>query len=148
MRKTKKQRKKSGEKRKVGRPRKEIPPAVTLEPVRLERLEPQADEPPDLRAPGQAFWRTTLEEFQLEDFHKKLLYHAAQCLDRLEEARLILERDGLTSWSSSGEKVHPALVIEKDQKKLFAQLVRELRLDHDGGDKKEVRRPRLPEKSK
>ena len=97
--------------------------------------------PKHLGKVGRDFWRKTLEEFDLQDFHLRLLAHAAECLDRMEASRAIIEAEGLVVQTSHGQRPHPALTVERDQKKLFAQLIRELRLDHN----EEPKNPRRPE---
>jgi len=91
------------------------------------------DPPKHLRpkGPGRNFWRCTLREFDLtEAHHLELLEQAASTLDRIEQARDQLEQDGgyfVDRWQQP--KPHPALAVEKDNKVLFARLVRELGLD-------------------
>lgn len=97
--------------------------------------------PKHLKRSGKSFWKSAVEDFDFQDFHLRLLCQAAECLDRIDEARDLIKAEGLVIMSSQGRKYHPALTIEKDQKKLFAQLVRELRLDHN----EEPKNPRRPE---
>ena len=88
------------------------------------------------------------EVLELEPHHERLLLHACECLDRIEQARRQITKKGLVIAGKQGHRANPALAVEKEQKKLFAQLCRELRLDHDsgGGHGDGVRRPRQPEK--
>lgn len=88
-------------------------------------------EPPAHLAPETAdWWRTVLAGFDLEAHHLRLLRLACEAWDRTQQAREILDRDGLTiSTADGGMKAHPAVAIERDSRLAFARLVRELDLD-------------------
>jgi phage terminase small subunit len=95
--------------------------------------------PSHLSASSKRWWSSIASEFQLEPHHIAILSQAAKCLDRIEEARSNLDRDGLVVRDRFGcAKPHPAVAIERDAKVLFARLLRELRLDC------EPEEPRLP----
>jgi phage terminase small subunit len=70
-----------------------------------------------------------LDAFDLEPHDVMLLTAAAECWDRLQEARRMLDRDGLVVITGSGVKAHPACAVERDCRMAFARLVRELALD-------------------
>ena len=82
---------------------------------------------------GRKFWRQVLKEIDLEEAHVlKLLESACQCLDRVQEARLEIEAKGSFYRDRFGQpKEHPAHKTERDNKVLFARLVRELGLDFE-----------------
>lgn len=88
-------------------------------------------EPPAHLAPETAdWWRAVLGEYELEAHHLRLLRLACEAWDRCQQARDILDRDGLTTETDSGGlKTHPAVAIERDARLAFARLLRELDLD-------------------
>lgn len=88
--------------------------------------------PPHLAPETADWWRAVLEEFLLEPHHKRLLRLACEAWDRCQQAREILDRDGLTTQTESGGlKAHPCIGIERDARLAFARLLRELDLDAD-----------------
>lgn len=90
-------------------------------------------EPPAHLAPETAdWWRAVLGEYELEAHHMRLLRLACESWDRCQQAREILDRDGLTTQTESGGlKAHPCIGIERDARLAFARLLRELDLDAD-----------------
>ena len=71
-----------------------------------------------------------MREYQLEPHHMRLLQAAAECWDRLQQARELLQRDGLViEGREGGMRPHPAAAIERDSRIAFARLIRELDLD-------------------
>jgi P27 family predicted phage terminase small subunit len=86
--------------------------------------------PAHLSDASRAWWRSVVREYQLEAHHLRLLQAAAECWDRLQEARQLLARDGLViGGREGGMRPHPAAAIERDSRIGFARLVRELDLD-------------------
>ena len=79
---------------------------------------------------GRKFWREVLNEFVLEDQHDlQRLAHAASCLDRIDAARQEIEKIGAYYVDRFGQpKEHPGQKTERDNKALFARLVREMGL--------------------
>ena len=93
-----------------------------------EQLEP----PAHLTRETAAWWRAVLGEYDLEAHHMRLLRLACESWDRCQQAREILDRDGLTTQTESGGlKAHPCIGIERDARLAFARLLRELDLDAD-----------------
>lgn len=88
-------------------------------------------DPPDhLRPETAAWWRSVLEDYDLEAHHVRLLRLACESWDRCDQARELLNSDGLTvRTADGGMKAHPAVAIERDARLAFARLVRELDLD-------------------
>ena len=88
------------------------------------------DSPTHLAPETADWWRAVLEEFALEPHHRRLLRLACEAWDRCQQAREILDRDGLTTETESGGlKAHPCIGIERDARLAFARLLRELDLD-------------------
>ena len=88
--------------------------------------------PAHLTEPTRAWWRSVVREYELQPHHMRLLQAAAECWDRLQEARELLARDGLViEGREGGMRPHPAAAIERDSRIAFARLIRELDLDVD-----------------
>jgi len=87
--------------------------------------------PSHLKTEGKKFWRQVLRDFDLSDAHHlKILESACQCLDRIEQAKDDLKKDGLYFIDRFGQpKERPSNKTERDNKVLFARLLRELALD-------------------
>lgn len=86
--------------------------------------------PKHLSKSSRDFFNNVSKNFELEDHHIKILMLACECLDRIKEARLQIEKDGAYHTDRFGQpKSHPALQIEKDNKIIFDRLIRELNLD-------------------
>jgi P27 family predicted phage terminase small subunit len=63
---------------------------------------------------ARRLWRRTVEAFELEAHHLALLEQACKALDRLVEARDVIDRDGITVLDRYGvPKQHPACAIER-----------------------------------
>lgn len=86
--------------------------------------------PGHLSAKCKKLWSEVLCEVILEPHNLELLRLALESLDRCDEARLILKRDGLCVIDRYGtQKAHPMLSVEKDAKATFSKLVSQLNLD-------------------
>jgi hypothetical protein len=96
--------------------------------------------PRHLRTSTRAWWAQVVQDYQLEPHHELLLTAACECLDRIAEAQEAVNLEGLFPQNGKGRKLHPALLLERDQKILFARLLRELSLDIDAPEA-----PRPPE---
>ncbi|MGH9322913.1 MAG: P27 family phage terminase small subunit [Vicinamibacteria bacterium] len=102
-----------------------------------------AKTPSKLSAASAAWYRTIVSGWELDVHHLRLLERAARAWDRIEEARTILDRDGLVILDRFDQpKEHPAAKAERDYSILFARLVRELGLD-DTPSPDETRPPRI-----
>ena len=71
-------------------------------------------------------------DYDLEPWHLSLLVDALQSRDRAEQARRALDKDGLTVEGRFGPRPHPLLTVERDQRKLFSALMKQLGLDVEG----------------
>lgn len=117
----------------------------------MSRKTIEAENEPEHKIPGhlsessQEWVKQILEDFDLEKYHFEMVCHAAEALDRATEARRLIADQGATVIDRFGTpKINPAVTVEVMNKKLYAQLMRELRFDHEElGDG--VRRPRAPE---
>lgn len=89
--------------------------------------------PLHLQAPGQALWRDVHDQFVLEPHHVVILTAACVAADRAEQARLVIEAEGLTAMDArGGTRAHPCVGIERDSKNMVLRALRELALDAPG----------------
>ena len=87
--------------------------------------------PKHLQAEGGDFWEAVLFDYDLEETHHlKLLENACVCVDRIAQARRKIRKNGGFYKDRWGiPKEHPAQKNERENKILFARLIRELNLD-------------------
>jgi hypothetical protein len=78
----------------------------------------------------------------LEPHAREVLRLALAALDRADEARQVVEAEGMTYANRFGEpRAHPAVAVERDCRGQVARLFRELSLD--AGEFGEPRLPRV-----
>lgn len=83
-----------------------------------------------LRAETRAFFDSVTENYELEEHQKKILLSACECWDRVTEAKERIEKDGAYVRDRFDQlKAHPGIIVERDNRTLFARLMRELNLD-------------------
>jgi phage terminase small subunit len=92
---------------------------------------------------GGSFRRKVLKEYRFTDEHDyRRLDLACGCLDRIDQFQEIIKIEGVMVEDRFQQtKEHPAVKGERDQKIVFARLIRELNLDIQPG--KESRPPGL-----
>lgn len=95
--------------------------------------EKRSDTPPShLSAAAKRWWKCVVSEYRLEEHHLRLLTAAAEAWDRMNEARALVDRDGIVDRDRFGQKrTHPCVAVERDSRLAFARLLRELNLDSD-----------------
>jgi P27 family predicted phage terminase small subunit len=103
-------------------------------PVSAPQLPPrnrQFPPPAHLSVEMQAWWSEVVAEvFFLEPHRARLLQLACESLDRVAEARAIIAAEGLTFNDRHGcPRVHPACIVERDNKIAAGRLIKELALD-------------------
>ncbi len=97
--------------------------------------------PKYLKATTRTWLKGILGDYELEGHQVRLLIQAGECWDRITQAREAIERDGPYFTSSVGTpKAHPALSEERNNRVVFARLLRELNL---GVEAPESRPPTL-----
>ena len=86
--------------------------------------------PSHLDAATAKWWRAVHEDFQLEQHHTRLLTLAAEAWDRTQQARAVLDTEGLTYVDRfEAPRARPEIAVERDSRLAFARLIRELDLD-------------------
>lgn len=91
-------------------------------------MTPKPPEPPKhLSAPMRRWWRATLRDYTVADHQRHLLRLAAEAYDRCQSARTVLDKHGVTITDRFGqEKPRAEVAIERDSRRDFADLVRQL----------------------
>lgn len=86
--------------------------------------------PKELRPETKRWWRQIVSDYELESHHLRLLTLAALAWDRAQQATEEIKATGAYVRDRYGcPKQHPALTIERDNRILFARMLRELDLD-------------------
>jgi phage terminase small subunit len=85
--------------------------------------------PTHLSVKSAALWARLVSDYRLDAPGLALLQVACEALDRLEQAREVLERDGLTIGEGGSTRRHPALDIEKQSASIFLRAWRDLGWD-------------------
>ena len=84
--------------------------------------------PKHLSVDRRKLWTQILSLFELSPDELALFEQALVALDRCAEARLLVERDGLTTPGRFGPRTNPAVLIERDAALLASRLFRQFRL--------------------
>lgn len=88
--------------------------------------------PPHLRPETADWWRSIVEDFDLEPHHLRLLRLAGEAWDAGQCARESLAAHGAVYIDRFGApRSRPEVAIERDSRISFARLMRELALDVD-----------------
>jgi len=86
--------------------------------------------PEHLQPATREWWRGIVRTYELEPHHLKLLTLLCESWDRLLLIRRRIKRDGMFIRNRLGElKAHPGLAAERQERVVFARLLRELDLD-------------------
>ena len=86
--------------------------------------------PRHFSAEMRSWWATVVGSWVLEPHHLHVLRLACEAFDRGQDARKVLQRDGLTIRDKYGTvKPHPAAAIVRDAAAQFERLLRALDLD-------------------
>ncbi len=86
--------------------------------------------PAHLQPATAKWWRKVIDDYLLEPHHIRLLTLAATTWDRAEQARSVLDAQGLTYLDRfDAPRARPEVAIERDSRTGFARLIRELDLD-------------------
>lgn len=85
--------------------------------------------PPDLRESGARLWAAVLDEFDPAEHEVGLLVQACRTLDSLDALQAALDADGPIVESPQGRKAHPALPELRQQRIVYARLLKALGFD-------------------
>ncbi len=100
--------------------------------------------PAHLKPATATWWTSVVADYSLEPHHLRLLQAACEAWDRMQAARAVIDKEGLTFEDRNGEpRVRPEISIERDSRIAFARLVRELDLDVDAPGEGRSRLPAL-----
>lgn len=94
------------------------------------RPEPYPEPPPHLTERSKNLWRTIGPREARGIARQTLFLAALEALDRAEQARLVIEGEGMTTTTerSGVAHVHPLLKVERDARAQFSKLWTDLRL--------------------
>jgi P27 family predicted phage terminase small subunit len=85
--------------------------------------------PEHLGTAGRRLWRELHAEHTFAEHERELVRRACEAADRADQAREIVEREGVVAVDRYGQtRVHPAVVVEKDSRAAIARLLSALRL--------------------
>lgn len=96
--------------------------------------------PKHLSEATKEWFMAVASRYEFQAHHYRLLEMAATSWDRAEQARVVIQKKGLTCEGRFGTKLRPEVAVEEKNKMLFAKLVRELNLSETPED---PRPPRL-----
>lgn len=79
---------------------------------------------------ARAFWQFATSEFQLEPHHIELVRLVGEAIDRGEQARLAVAKEGLTIKDRFAQlRPHPGIAIERNAALVVGRLIKQLGLD-------------------
>ena len=89
--------------------------------------------PSGLSAAARRWWTRLVTEYGIDDPAGELLLEdALRQFDRAEEARRVLEKDGVTATDARGRpKQHPAVAVERDARAGMRAALKMLNLNPD-----------------
>lgn len=95
-----------------------VPPTGSLKaPIHLSRA-------------AKRWWRSIVENYDLEPHHIEILTAAAEALDRKDQARTLIAEEGIVISDGAGAPMmHPAVQVEDTAAVRMAHLIREIGLD-------------------
>ncbi len=99
-------------------------------PIKPQPAPPEA--PPGLSQRSLDLWAHFAPPGEKEAGRRALLAEALRALDRADQARAMVDTDGLVSGGGGKiARAHPALRIERESRAAFAKLLQQLGLDQD-----------------
>lgn len=97
-------------------------------PIRTGSATPKP--PAHLRKSTARWFKSVVEDYDLDPHHVRLLTLAAEAWDRGQQAREVIDEVGMTFDDRFGSpKPRPEIAIERDARISYARLLRELALD-------------------
>jgi phage terminase small subunit len=103
-----------------------------LPPFRKILRDKMHEIPKHLKKETQGWIKAILADYEMESHHVKLLFQAAECWERIGQARETIKKDGAYFTDRWGQpRKHPALDDERNNRVVFARLLRELNLSDE-----------------
>jgi P27 family predicted phage terminase small subunit len=100
--------------------------------------------PKNIRPEAKQLWKQVHQDWEVDPAGQEILRVAVISLSRFLEAREIIDREGATYTTPTGQiKKHPALEVEKASRMGFLACMRELGLDYDDEPKRGPGRPAI-----
>ena len=88
--------------------------------------------PKHLKAGGKAWWKAAHAEFSFSPAELAIVRMICEAIDRGDQAREVLDREGLTiEGREGGLRPHPCVAIERDARTTFGRLLQRLNLPRD-----------------
>lgn len=85
--------------------------------------------PTHLSERAKRLWRAVTDEYELTSIDTELLLRACEAAARADEARQILDREGLTVPGRDAPKAHPMIQVELVNRRAETALLGQLHLD-------------------
>jgi P27 family predicted phage terminase small subunit len=105
--------------------------ASTTPRTALKAVEASSSAPSHLSERSQALWAEIERSFVLEAHERELVRLALEAIDRCEEAREALAREGAYQRNRYGSlTAHPAVAVERDSRIAAVRIFRELGLEN------------------
>jgi hypothetical protein len=83
--------------------------------------------PEELSSSSRTLWDAIMAEYELSAAEVEVLRQALLALDRAEQARVVVDREGVTCLDRFGSpKQHPAVDVEARNRLIYAKLVAQL----------------------
>jgi len=88
--------------------------------------------PIHLSESARKIYKSIVENYKLEERHLAVLTKALEAYDRADQAKQILDEQGLTFINRAGNpQPRPEVAIERDSRLAFARLLKDLGLDYE-----------------
>lgn len=96
--------------------------------------QPMSIAPEHLSDKSKEIWDLSMEK-AATPIRQVMLQMALECLDRADECRELIDREGLTviSLKTGMSHCHPLLRVEKESRQLFAKIMGDLKLNLEDG---------------
>jgi phage terminase small subunit len=80
-----------------------------------------------------SWWLEIVVEHDLKSHHLRLLRLGCEAWDRAQQARKLLDAEGITFTDKNGDpRSRPEVAIERDSRTAFGRIVKELNLNAPG----------------
>jgi len=91
--------------------------------------------PPNLSKPAQDFWRSITEKYEVSSPDLVLLTQACRAMDRAEQCRRAVDKEGVSQLDRYGNrKPHPLVAEERQQRDLVRRAIATLNFEVEEAD--------------